>query len=518
MGIMDNSAQDSKKYGLRIYTIIKNGPLDKCGVSELVDFIIPPEEVLTNQISFEEWVQTHSNQEIVLSFYSLLTKRFRDLKIKTNPLGSKEGIIGASVRKENWTTANKKILHIVSIKENSFSQKELGLIPNEDYIVGVKCKSTPIVPLNNDEFSPLEMLAEAVNKYKGYPVKFYIYNKTKGARDVTAVIGNDYYFSLGLEGAFGALHMFPSLDMEKREANNEISNNINKTNEENKEINENKINNLNENKDKNKNVDISGGNKKEETNEIKEEISDNKVNKDNKENHIDYNINTEIKENREIKKINIEKTLENNEVNIDNKNEKENQNNNIKIDDIKEENKNQIENETQINKNDVLKPSNNNINQIVEEITVEKDLENNAHPHEENKNYINTENKINVEENINTEKLEEKITEIKEDNKEDLKVESNQTDKIEIKEEKMIEIKKEDLLENIITHKEESNQKNDEDKKEIENKKSDEIKEEGQNIEEEKNKEKENENTEENKNTNSSSGNKNKRRKKRNKH
>ena len=41
-------------------------------------------------------------------------------------------------------------------------------------------------------------------------MKFYIYNKEKGARDVTAKIGNDYYFSLGCDGAFGALHMFPS--------------------------------------------------------------------------------------------------------------------------------------------------------------------------------------------------------------------------------------------------------------------------------------------------------------------
>ena len=119
---MDNSGQDSKKYALRIYTIIKNGPLDKVGVNELTDFIIPPDEVFSNQMTFEEWVKIHSNQEIILSFYSLLTKKFRDLKIKTNSLGSKEGVLGASVQKENWTVANKKILHIISVTENSFAQ------------------------------------------------------------------------------------------------------------------------------------------------------------------------------------------------------------------------------------------------------------------------------------------------------------------------------------------------------------------------------------------------------------
>ena len=149
---MDNSSQDPKKYGLRIYTTIKNGPLDKNGVNELVDFIIPPEEVITNQVSFGDWVQTHSNQEVIISFYSLLTKTIRDIKIKTNPLGSKEGVIGASVSKENWTTANKNVLHVISVKEDSFAKKELGLIPNEDYIIGVKCMSSPIIPLNNEVF------------------------------------------------------------------------------------------------------------------------------------------------------------------------------------------------------------------------------------------------------------------------------------------------------------------------------------------------------------------------------
>ena len=76
MGIIDNSGQDSRKYALRIYTIIKNGPLDKCGANELTDFIIPPDEVFSNQMTFEDWVKTHSNQEIILSFYSLLTKKF----------------------------------------------------------------------------------------------------------------------------------------------------------------------------------------------------------------------------------------------------------------------------------------------------------------------------------------------------------------------------------------------------------------------------------------------------------
>ena len=75
MGLMESSEEDLRKYGLRIYTIIKNGPLYKGGAQELTDFIIPPEELFSNQINFEEWVHSHANQEIKLTLYSLINKK-----------------------------------------------------------------------------------------------------------------------------------------------------------------------------------------------------------------------------------------------------------------------------------------------------------------------------------------------------------------------------------------------------------------------------------------------------------
>lgn len=230
MGITENSEKNIREYGLRIYTTIKNGPLDRGGAKELSDFIIPPDEVISKKINFEDWLQNHSNQEIIITLYSLLTKSFRDIKIKTNSLGSKDGIIGASVKKENWVSASNNVLHIISVDENSFAQNELGLIPVEDYIVGVKSKSSPIIPLNQEQLSPLGILGEAIRKNRGKLMKFYIYNKKNGARDVTVTLGEDYYFKLGCEGAFGKLHMFPSSDNkdeEKQENINKLNNNTN---------------------------------------------------------------------------------------------------------------------------------------------------------------------------------------------------------------------------------------------------------------------------------------------------
>ena len=454
MGIIDNSGQDSKRYAFRIYTIIKNGPLYKSGANELTDFIIPPDEVFSNQITFEEWVKTHSNQEIILSFYSLLTKKFRDLKIKTNSLGSKEGVLGASVQKENWTVANKKVLHIISVKENSFSQKELGLIPNEDYIVGVKCKNTPIIPLNNDDFSPLEILGEVVRKNKGKSVKFYIYNREKGARDVTAKIGEDYYFTLGCDGAFGALHMFPSLEMENKTINNDKNGEI-KITEENKKENGNDItkNSNKEIKEKNENEIINNSVNIENKNENKDEKNSNNLIHNNKEKDEENNL------------INKEDTSQNNEeIQKENRNKITINNNVLKENDI-EPNKFEWQDSTQLKKNIDPKPSDNNINKIVEEMSVEKELEDNNQIkkeeknelNEENKNEINVDNKDLIQEiNIKDEKV-ELTEEIIEKVSEDKKDETEKAIK-EIKEEdtKKEEIKKESLLNNLISYKKEN--------------------------------------------------------------
>ena len=480
---MESSEEDLRKYGLRIYTIIKNGPLDKGGANELTDFIIPPAEIFTKKINFEEWVKSHSNQEITLSLYSLLTKKFRDIKIITNPIGSKDGILGASVRKENWTIANKNVLHIISVEENSFAQKELGLIPLEDYIVGIKLKGSPIIPLNQDDFSPLEILGEVIRKNKGKLMKFYIYNKNKGSRDITVTIGSDYYFTLGCEGAFGALHMFPSLEVKE----NKIEQNIEATEKLIKEIKE-SINDIKQ--------DNNIKNDKDNSNNIENE---NIKNKEEKQNN---NINVKINENQNIsndsKSKNIEKEIDNN------------------TDVLPNEKKEKERKEIQI-------PQVENFNKIAEEISVQKEIE----------------NQIEKEEST-IEKEKNKIEEPNVDNID--KKEINEEHIIETKEEQKIEeIKPENLLENQIKYKQEDNENKElikeneeqkeekkedpkeedknEEKKNEENKKEEIKEEEGEKEEEiieEEIKENETKN-EENKNNNTSS-NKNKKKKKRNKH
>ena len=74
MDIYDSLLQDSQRYGYRIYTLVKNGPLFLSKVSELSDFIIPSQEVIDKKISFSDWISSIANKELNLRNYTLKTR------------------------------------------------------------------------------------------------------------------------------------------------------------------------------------------------------------------------------------------------------------------------------------------------------------------------------------------------------------------------------------------------------------------------------------------------------------
>ena len=109
----------------------------------------------------------------------------------------------------------------LKVIENSFAQNKLGLVPDDDYIIAVKTKSSPIISLNKDEFNPLEILNMVISNNKGNDLIFYIYNKIKGPRTVEVNIDKDDNFVLGCDVAYGALHEFPKVRDEIIEENYE---------------------------------------------------------------------------------------------------------------------------------------------------------------------------------------------------------------------------------------------------------------------------------------------------------
>ena len=253
MGVFEETSSNITQFGFRIYKLIKNGPLDKAGIKEITDFIIPPNEVLFQKNTFKDWIISIADQSIKIKIYSLLTRNFKIIEVKTNKSDSKDGILGASVKFENYENADKKLLHVTSVLENSFAKNNLGLNANDDYIIAVKGKNTNVISLNNEEYTPLEILNNVINNNKGNDLIFYIYNKQNKARTVEVNIENSNDFTLGCDVAYGALHEFPK---ERDEIIEEITKeNIN-----------------NENKKEEKNIIEKETIKKEEKDIIEEDI------------------------------------------------------------------------------------------------------------------------------------------------------------------------------------------------------------------------------------------------------
>ena len=212
MGSYQETSSTPSQFGFRIYKLTKDGPLAKAGAKEITDFIIPPIEVLTQKNSFNDWIISLADKTITIRLYSLLHRRFKYIEIKTNPLNSKEGILGAAVKYENFENADKNLLHITSVAENSFAKNKLNLIPNDDYIIATKTKNTPIISLNKEGYNPLEILNIVINSNIGNDLSFFIYNIKTGFRVVETKLENEENnnnFTLGCDVAYGALHEFP---------------------------------------------------------------------------------------------------------------------------------------------------------------------------------------------------------------------------------------------------------------------------------------------------------------------
>ena len=217
MGIEETNEQPQtpsyeKDYAFRIYKIFNNSPLKHLGIKELSDFIIPPNELYTRKISFQKWLQEKNNQNIKLKIFSLLTKRIKEIEITLNNINNNnEEVLGCSLNFENYKTAERKLLHVLKVKENSFAQESLYLIENQDYLIGIKSLNDgKYYSINNDKLEELIVgFIDILNRNKGKECEFYIYNIRRGPKIIMAKIPDDRNFSLGCDVAFGRIHEFP---------------------------------------------------------------------------------------------------------------------------------------------------------------------------------------------------------------------------------------------------------------------------------------------------------------------
>ena len=212
-----------KEYAFRIYKIYNFSPLKRMEIKELSDFIIPPNELYSKGLSFKDYLKDKKNQKIKLKIFSLLYRKIKEIEIDIDEtINDKEGILGCELNYENFIQAQKKLLHVIKVRENTFAKDTLYLIENQDYIIGIRILNDgKYYSINNDKLNDLIVgFIDILNKNKGKECEFYIYNIKRGIKIIKTKIPNDNNFSLGCDVAYGRIHEFPKnieeLDEEKR--------------------------------------------------------------------------------------------------------------------------------------------------------------------------------------------------------------------------------------------------------------------------------------------------------------
>jgi hypothetical protein len=220
MGVNESNIKNDKESGFRIYKIINGGPLDKAGLKILDDFLIPPEEI-NKKISFPNWIKENENKTIKLNYYSISKRKILPIEIQLNNSNDKNGILGGTINYENFSKAYKKVLHVIKVKENSFSKNELHLDELNDYLIALKPEDGDFQTLNGSNENPLKAFSQIIKNNIGKKCDFYIYNKKIGAKDICVNIPNDQMFEMGCDVAFGKLHEFPFISNEKNNEDEE---------------------------------------------------------------------------------------------------------------------------------------------------------------------------------------------------------------------------------------------------------------------------------------------------------
>ena len=165
--------------------------------------------------SYERYRTTFTNDDIEISLDEYPFGIALEVENKST---DKNGILGGTVNYENYSTAFKKVLHVIKVKDNSFSKDYLHLDELNDYLIALKSEDNKLQTLNNnlsEGENLLKIFSHIIKKNIGRKCDFYIYNKRNGGRIVNTIIPNSKKFELGCDVAFGMLHEIPFISSDK---------------------------------------------------------------------------------------------------------------------------------------------------------------------------------------------------------------------------------------------------------------------------------------------------------------
>jgi hypothetical protein len=205
MGIVESNI-DNNCYGYRIYKLFKGGPLEKAGLKEFEDFIIPPHDF--QDFNLKDFLNKNHNTAIQLKVYNLSIRNFYKVSVvpMTLEVGNKLSL-GATVVYENYLTAMTNVLQVLKVNESSLARK-IGLTC-EDYIIGIKPQRAEIIPLNSKDTDPFTLFTNILQDNLKKTVEIYVYNIKEGGRSLSIHLDRKDNEILGCQVGYGVSYEFP---------------------------------------------------------------------------------------------------------------------------------------------------------------------------------------------------------------------------------------------------------------------------------------------------------------------
>ena len=119
--------------------ISENSPARQSGLISYLDFIISANGVaLSPDKTLNTIISKSLNCKVSLRVFNILTGELRDVQVQPSNSWGGDGLLGATVRWENWK--NTEGLRILEVTPESYAH-QLGLRPRDDYILGTESHS-----------------------------------------------------------------------------------------------------------------------------------------------------------------------------------------------------------------------------------------------------------------------------------------------------------------------------------------------------------------------------------------
>lgn len=201
--------------GYRVLGVQPNSPASRAGLVSFFDFLVgvngqllfdngehsDPAGEYFEDLDFISIVKDNVDKEIELLVWNIKnkTQRFITLTPSTNWNGT--GLLGVTIRMDDYVTAEENLLRVVSIQPGSPAAKA-GLKPETDYLLGTTMES----------FENEDVLGDVLYENENHVLEIYVYNSETDVVRVVTIVPSLKWGGGGLLGAEvgrGYLHGLP---------------------------------------------------------------------------------------------------------------------------------------------------------------------------------------------------------------------------------------------------------------------------------------------------------------------